>query len=188
VTDTAGNHIDEGIAAGPAVLLLSNNGSVALRTKAGALLRASTLGEFFDPVRDRSANPFGIRTLYDQRSQRFFAVAAERGGGANCSSQPGTCYSRLLLAVSRSHSPGSLTGADWHFFSLDATTDNGVRTEMWADYPSLAVTPDSVVIAMQMFPFTPPGVEPTADSKVLKIRILDKSRILEGLASPHAIS
>ena len=171
------NHynIDESIAAGPEVLILTNNGTITLRQKTGTVIATSSLSSFFDTVRQSTEHPFDIRVLFDEETRRFFVSATGNNGGAGCVTEP--CISHLFLAVSTSASPASLGGGDWQFYALDGTTENGAPTRRWADFPSLGVNRDAVVIAMQMFPM---GVPATSSNKVLKIRVIPKSTLVSG--------
>jgi hypothetical protein len=160
-------HIDETIAAGPASLILANNAGVALRTKAGAPIKFETLANFFRTVLGGLNPPFDVRALFDEHSRRFFVLAAARS----------TTASQFLLGVSKRESPDGLSADDWHFFALDAQLESGTRRAQWGDFPSLGVSEDAVIITMQMFPLEGAA---TADNKVIKIRVLEKARLLAG--------
>jgi hypothetical protein len=168
VDDSPFGASDYSVAAGPDRLLITSNGGLSIRQKSGALMASISLSDFFRSVEGPTGSAFDVRSLYDATSGRFFVIAAGSNGQATSSF--------FFLAVSRASAPASLVGTDWHFYALDATLDNATPTGRWADFPSLGVSDDAVVITAQMFPFN----STTAADKTLKIRVLDKTPLLAG--------
>lgn len=175
--DAIGHYLDQGIAAGPTSVVLSNNGSVTIRDKTGTLVASTSLRDFFSLVRVPGENTVGdVRVVFDARDNRFFLVADGHKTDASCI--VGTCVAHYLLAVSKTSSPKALGLDDWYFYALDRTLDvtpEGTRaTTNWGDSDSLAVDDNAVVIASVMYSLkdnSPQGA---------KIRILDKSELIHG--------
>ena len=171
-----GAFIDESIAAGPISLVLTNNGSVTIRSKAGAMVANTTLFSFFSTVTQPGEGVGDVRALFDPLSGRFFISAlAIRGQSSTCTL--GTCVSHFLLAVSKTSSPVSFGPVEWYLYALDATLDGATPTTRYVDFPGLGVSDEVIVLTGQMFPF---GEVPTGFNKVMKIRILDKSKLVSG--------
>jgi hypothetical protein len=109
------------IAAGPGSLVTMVSGKIAIHNKQGAKLFEQNLGAggFWWPVGgDQVAEPW---VIYDPHTDRFMAVAAEKGN------ENGFIY----LAVSKDSTP---TGsADWHKYALQTPANGGVPSP---DYPS----------------------------------------------------
>jgi len=164
---------DPVLAAGPANLVLSTNGSVTIRDKAGALVAPTTLASFFSSVRATGENTlFDPRVVFDTRSSRFFLSAVGKNTNTTCTA--GTCVSHFLLAVSKTSSPATTGSGDWFFYAFDATLDGSTPTTNWADYPSLGVDSSVVVLTANMFSFS------AGKFQRAKIRIFDKSVLIAG--------
>lgn len=168
--------IDESIAAGPASIIYSN-GLISIRRKSGELIVTGSVSDVFRSVYTRGEfGAFDPRVLYDASSGRFFILAT---GNYNVCS-PDACPSHYFLAVSKTSAPTSLGTSDWYVSALDATLDNTTSTARWADFPSMGVSDDVLVITSQMFPF---GEVATSTNKTLKIRVLNKKPLLSGQAT-----
>jgi hypothetical protein len=182
--DTFSVTADESIAAGPASLIYAANSFISIRRKSGDLVVTAFLSDLFRSVLARGEDSvFDPRVLYDESSGRFFLIATGNDCiSSGCSSQSDTGRaSHYFLAVSKLSTPASLGAGDWYTFALDATLDNATRTGRWADFPSLGVSDDAVIITSQMFPF---GEVATSTNKTLKIRVLSKKPLLGGGVPP----
>ena len=156
-------------AAGPSHLVSVVNTVIQWFTKDGTLQHTQRLGmnsvnntgSFFE-----SLNPFSTtfdpKVIYDQYNNRFIVVALEYD------TSPDT--SRILLAVSQTNDPND----GWYFYAVDAKTSvNGV--DMWADYPGLAVGPNSIFITSNLFPFVS-----SLNASATKLWIVDKTPLYSG--------
>ena len=140
---------DPTAAAGPDRVISVVNVSIEGRSKTGTLLFRDALRDFFSPL-SPSTFTFDPKVIYDQYADRFVVVALERiDAGVNPS--PGN-ISRLLLAVSKTSSPATLSSADWHYHAINAkAVIDGV--EHWADYPGFAIDEEAVYVTANMFAF-----------------------------------
>lgn len=164
------------IAAGPSLLVLADNSGVAIVNKAGVGLDSKPMSEFFASVRARGANRLTDPwVVYDAQSGRFFLANSDRVDNAGCT--VGTCIAHLLLAVSKSANPRSLTPADWYLYALDRTLDRTLDgttlTTNWGDFDHIAVVGDVVAISMNMYTFA-------GSNQGVKVRLLDKSALVNG--------
>ena len=100
--------------------------------------------------------PFDPRVIYDQYAGRFIVVA-DAGFGPE---------SFVLVAISRSSNP--MDG--FHLYRIDA---NGASTRLSADYPNLAVDPQSILITNNMF-------KGKVQFVGFKLWVIDKASALEG--------
>lgn len=129
-------------------LLAVVNVAVELRTKGGTLLDESGLGAFFGDL--ALGSPFDPKVVYDEHSDRLLVVALVRVIGAPNISQ-------ILLAVSKSDSPDTLTASDWYFTAIDSKLGiSGLET--WADYPGFEVDEEAIYVTNNMFTFSPFGL------------------------------
>jgi hypothetical protein len=88
---------------------------------------------------------FDPKIVYDHYANRFVVVALEQTTAPQAS--------RILVAVSKTSSPATGTGADWWRYSINSSlTIAGFAT--WADYPGLEIDEDAVYITTNMFRFT----------------------------------
>ena len=164
---------DPVLAAGPTNLVLSTNGSVTIRDKAGMPVASTGLSAFFNSVRVSGENVvFDPRVVFDTGSNRFFLSAVGMIDNSACT--VGTCVSHFFLAVSKTSSPATTGSADWYFYAFDATLEGATPTTNWADFPSLGVDSSVVVLTANMFSFS------TDKFQSAKIRILDKSVLITG--------
>lgn len=122
-------------AVGPNHIVELINGRYSAYNKTtGANVQTSTLNAFWTAAGAApTSNSFDPRVLYDPFSSRWYACAVDNGGAAN----------NFLVAVSTTDDP---TGT-WAGFKIDSDTNNGE----WADYPTLGINNDVVVITANMF-------------------------------------
>ncbi len=165
---------DSSIATGPNSLILITNAGAAIRSRTGALVATAPIGQF--PSLIRNTNSVGDpKVLYDLMSSRFFVIANGTSfDNPNC--LPGSCVASLYLAVSKTSNPATFDASDWFFYVFDATLDGITPTSNWADFPSLGVNDQVVVIAAQMISF---GDRANVGSKLL---VLEKSKLVKGEA------
>src|SRR5262245_55417552 len=139
--------LDPTIAAGPDRLVVASNDVVVIRDKAGALIASKDFRAFLASVRAAGEDTaFSPRVVFDPDSERFFLVATVHNRPACVP----TCVSHYLLAVSKSATPATLNATDWHFDTLDASTDNTgtgpTVTTNFADLPDIGVDEHVLVI------------------------------------------
>ena len=139
-------------------LLAVVNVAVELRTKEGILLDESGLGAFFGDL--ALGSPFDPKVVYDEHSGRLLVVALVRAFGAPNVSQ-------ILLAVSKSDNPNTLTADDWRFAAIDSKTVIS-GSETWADYPGFEVDEEAIYITNNMFTFS------TGAYRGVRLWIVDK--------------
>ncbi|HDZ20623.1 hypothetical protein LCGC14_0692510 [marine sediment metagenome] len=123
-------------AAGPQHLVELINGRFVVYDKAGSQQQSKTLNQFWTSagVTPAGSYAFDPRVLYDSHSGRWFAASVDNGGGAN----------NFLVAVSETADP---TG-NWAAFAIDSDSAN----QRWADFPTMGVNGDVLVLAANMFP------------------------------------
>lgn len=119
------------------------NVAVELRTKDGTLLDESGLRAFFGDL--ALGSPFDPKVVYDEHSGRLLVVALVRVAGTPNISQ-------ILLAVSKSDNPNTLSADDWNFAAIDSKTVIS-GSETWADYPGFEVDEEAIYITNNMFTF-----------------------------------
>ncbi len=122
-------------AVGPNHVVELLNGRYAVYNKSGSFIQGSTLDQFWVSAGVTPAGSFSFdpRVVYDKYSGRWFAVAVDNGGGAN----------NVLVAVSGSNDPT----AGWTGFAIDSDSDD----THWADFPTLGLNQDVVVVTANMF-------------------------------------
>ncbi len=121
IAPSSSNPPDLTIAAGLDRLVIGSNDVVVIRDKTGALIASKDLRVLFASVRAPGEDTvFSPRVVFDPDSERFFLIAAAHNRPACVP----TCVSHYLLAVSKSGTPATLDAADWHFDTLDASSDN----------------------------------------------------------------
>jgi hypothetical protein len=142
-------------AAGTDRLVAVVNSMIEARSKTGTLIFRDALKDFYAPLAGCAilTFPFDPKVVYDHYAGRFVVVALER---ANAGVNPSAGnLSRILVAVSKTSTPATATGADWWFHCIDSKI-NVSGIEYWADYPGLEVDEDAIYITNNMFNF--PGV------------------------------
>lgn len=123
-------------AVGPDHVVEILNGRYAVYRKSdGVRVQTSTLSQFWTSAGQApTGSAFDPRILYDAASRRWFAVSVDNARAAN----------NLLVAVSSSDDPTEA----WSAFKIDSDSTNA----NWADFPTLGITSDAVVVAATMFP------------------------------------
>ncbi|MFC1968749.1 hypothetical protein ACFLVX_05145 [Chloroflexota bacterium] len=143
-------------AAGTDRLIAVVNVMIEARDKAGFLLWRDSLRDFFimlaPPVDNYLFDP---KVIYDHYGNRFLVVALEREE-AGVNPDPGNT-SRILLAVSKTATPGSATAADWWYTAIDGKETISGGPEYWTDYPGFEVDEEAVYITGNLFGFSPIG-------------------------------
>ncbi len=126
---------------------------IECRTKAGSLLWIDDLAGFFSILSVPAGNyTFDPKVIYDQYEDRFVVVDLELvESGSN--PDPGNT-SRILLAVSKTSTPGSATSTDWWYLAISAEESIG-GLDYWADYPGFAVDEEAVYVTANMFVHDP---------------------------------
>ena len=116
------------------------NGRFSVYRKSdGVRVQTSTLNQFWN---NAGQTPTGIngafdpRVVYDPHARRWYAVAADNGGGAN----------NYLFAISSSSDPTQ----PWTAFKIDSDTDDS----NWADFPMIGYNPEAVYLSANMSPLT----------------------------------
>jgi hypothetical protein len=152
-------------AAGPDHFVELINGRYSVYRKTdGERVQTSTLNDFW---RNAGATPAGAfafdpRIVYDAPSERWFAVSADNALGPN----------NLLIAVSNSPNPTQ----GWKAFAVPSDS-SGAR---WADFPTLGVNHDSVVVAANMFPIAPVSVN-------VSVLVLPKADLIAGTIADRTL-
>ncbi len=132
---------DVGIARSPERVLEAVNAALRLFDTNGAIRVTRTTPAFFGVP--ESPGVFDPKVFYDRNSSRFFIVVLE--SVVNGDPQ------RLFLAVSRSPNPTGLDAAQWCRYSMEARTDITTADKAFADYPSLGVGRDVVMVTTNQF-------------------------------------
>lgn len=142
-------------AAGSSRVVAVVNSMIEVRSKSGALVFRDALKDFYAPLAGCAilSFPFDPRVVYDHYAGRFLVVALERSN-AGANPAPGN-LSRILVAVSKTATPATATGADWWFHCIDSKIDVG-GLDHWADFPGFEVDEEAVYITANLFRF--PGV------------------------------
>lgn len=138
-------------AVGPSHVAEILNGRYSVYRKSdGVRVQTSTLNQFWTSAGQLpTGSSFDPRILYDAASQRWFAVAVDNARAAN----------NILVAVSSSDDPTQ----GWTAFKVDSdATDSN-----WADFPTLGVDADAVVVAATMFPIGSSSLPVATDVLVL---------------------
>ena len=140
---------DSSGAAGFDRLVAVVNKMIEARNKSGGLIFRDSLVDFFAPLTPLTLT-FDPKVIYDHYEDRFVVVALERVDGAG--NPDAGNLSRILLAVSKTSSPGTATAADWHYTAIDSKTSIG-GLDHWADYPGFEADEEAVYITANMFEF-----------------------------------
>lgn len=162
ITNTGWRPPDPTLAVGPDHIVTTTNGGIAWFTKSGTLQFLTTISGAGGFWGDQGATSFVFdpEVLFDPQSQRFFAMACERGSDA--------AKSVFLLAVSDDADPNGT----WFKYRLDVT---GIINDDDIDSPNMAI--DSVAVYLSADFFGP--------DKYL-IYMLDKTQVMAGATSPSA--
>jgi hypothetical protein len=139
-------------AAGTDRVIAVVNVGIECRNKTGTLIFRDALRDFFSPLGAQTLGTFTFdpKIVYDHYENRFVVVALERWFAAN--GDPSD-ESRILVAVSKTSSPATATGADWWYMAIDSKVNIG-GSDHWADYPGFEVDEEAVYITANMFPFS----------------------------------
>ena len=129
---------DTQVAAGPDHVLQAVNSALQLSNKTGGEVIRQTSNEHFGL--DAAEFLFDPKVHYDPQSGRFFVLFVRKKDKGK--------ISQILLSVSRSSSPSSLTNANWCNYSINARKGN-----TWADYPGLGMNEQWVAINTNNFSF-----------------------------------
>ena len=136
INATGWNPPDPDIAVGPDHIVAMTNGAIAFFDKSGTLMFSDQIegADGFWGAEGATAFVFDPETLFDPHSQRFFAMANERGSDGR---------SYFLLAVSDDDDPNG----NWFRYRLDVTdlADNNI------DSPNMAVDQDTVYLTADFF-------------------------------------
>jgi hypothetical protein len=139
-------------AAGTTRLVAVVSSMIEVRTKSGVLVARDALKDFYGPLAGCAilTFPFDPKVTWDPYQSRFVVVALER---ANAGVNPSTDnLSRILVAVSKSGAPASLTSADWWFHCIDSKVATG-GVEYWTDFPGVEVDEEAIYITNNLFSF-----------------------------------
>lgn len=165
------------IAAGPGSIVIARNSGLVIRHKTGAPVEQKTMAQFFGGVRPAGGNALtDPYVIYDPSSKRFFIANAD--GSVGCPA--GICTGTILLAVSKSEDPVSLSATDWYFYAFNrnrnlTATGAPTTTNQWGDFDHLGVTKDLLVLGMNMVSYD--NGPPVGSGK---IRVFDKARLIRG--------
>jgi hypothetical protein len=138
-------------AVGPEHITELINGRYSVYRKSDGLrVQTSSLDQFWLNA-GVSFNGFSFdpRILYDPFTQRWFASSADNSNSDN----------HFLLAVSKSADPT----AGWTGFAIDSDSAN-LR---WADFPTLGITAQGIVLSANMFPIADRGAVGIANTIVV---------------------
>ncbi|MEP7011569.1 MAG: hypothetical protein ABJC13_14700 [Acidobacteriota bacterium] len=132
---------DVGIARSTDRVLEAVNAALRLFNTDGTIRVTRTTAAFFGIP--ESPGVFDPKVFYDRNSQRFFVVVLEKVVNGD--------PQKLFLAVSRSANPTGLDAAQWCRYSTEARTDITTADKAIADYPSLGVGRDVVMVTTNQF-------------------------------------
>jgi hypothetical protein len=136
------------------------------RKNDGVRVQTSTLNAFWN---NAGQTPTGIngafdpRVVYDPHAHRWYAVAADNGGGAN----------NYLFAISSSSDPT----LPWTAFKIDSDTDDS----NWADFPMIGYNPEAVFLSANMAPLT-------ALETRMSFAVIPKSSLLQSVPSTSGMT
>ncbi|HXU30482.1 MAG TPA: hypothetical protein VN851_07900 [Thermoanaerobaculia bacterium] len=138
---------DVGVARSTDRVLEAVNAALRLFDTNGTIRVTKTTASFFGLP--ESPGVFDPKAFYDRNSQRFFLVVLE----SITNGDP----QRLFLAVSRNPNPTGLDAAQWCRYSMEARTDITTANKTFADYPSVGVGRDVVMVTTNQFVVAPPN-------------------------------
>lgn len=138
VTSTGWTPPDPEMAVSPDRIVLITNGQIALFDKSGNNLFRDEIENSFGFWGELGATNFVFdpECLWDPHSQRFFAMASERGSGSR---------SYFLLAVSKTGTPN--TRNDWWKYRIEVTSVSDINI----DSPNMAVDANNVLLTADFF-------------------------------------
>src|SRR5262249_41772456 len=133
---------DSIIAVGPNHVLIAVNTTVAIMTKAGRTRFATTFEHWFSPLHNipRGYNFFDPQLLFVQYNELYIFL---------CNARRADHRSWYLLSVSKTSNPEG----EWAFWAVDMQLTEGVRPDLWADFPRLGVDPRAVYLTANMYTF-----------------------------------
>jgi hypothetical protein len=136
------------------VLEAANTG-IRLFSTSGTVQATRSLSSFFGVT--TNGLPFDPKVYFDRNAsrQRFYVVALQRAGFGDA--DPTNDVSRILIAVSRSSNPGSLSSGSWCRYNFDGRRDVGTANQSWADFPQVGAGRDSFSFNTNQFLFTNGG-------------------------------
>ncbi len=146
---------DPHCAAGPDHVVTIANGRINVFTKDGVSVYQSGLFAFFSPA--SGLPPFDVKVIYDEDSQRFFALSISTTG--RCDAQ-----SYFHLAVSQTSDPSDPNG--WWRYTMEDSPDGEA-----VDYPSLGVGPRALYVG---------AIYPWCGGHFNCMYVLDKESLING--------
>lgn len=157
-------------AAGPNILIAVGNVMLEARFKfdAGGFLWRDALQDLFAPLTPANFT-FDPKVVYDHYADRFLIVTLEQVA-AGVNPDPGNT-SRILVAVSKTSTPGTASPSNWYFHAIDAKESiNG--WDHWVDYPGFEVDEEAIYITGRMF-----AHEGGASDQAVRLWIVDKGLV-----------
>ena len=172
---------DAAVAAGDGVVLEATNAGVHLLDSRGRSLAApKTFGSFFGSVVPRGARLSDPRAAWDPTGRRFLLIMFGILRRPPCRTQS-ECGDHVLVAVSRTATPRSLDPSDWLLNAEPMGPDGGTFIES-IDFPSLAVTPDAVVVTANAESVLPGN---TSGISHIRVRLIDRAALERDPATAH---
>jgi hypothetical protein len=153
------------LAVGPEHVLASVNSSLAVYTKAGAVLLQRTLTQWFANVA-AGMTIFDPKALFDQHAGRWVLMAVAITNNPKASLQ--------LVSISNTSNPMG----GWKNYRFDAMRNGNTLTNNWADFPALGVDNQALYITSNMFAFG-------GGFQYSKIRVIPKAGPYGGGAAPY---
>ena len=153
------------MAVGPTHVLASVNSSLAIYTKAGAVLLQRTLTQWFANVA-QGLTIFDPKALYDQHAGRWVLMAVAVNNA--------TKVSVHLVSISNTSDPMG----PWRNYKFNAKLNGSVATNNWADFPAIGVDNAALYITTNMFAFG-------GGFQYSKIRVIPKAGPYAGGAAPY---
>ncbi len=160
-------------AIGPDHFLEVINSSVAVYDRSGTRLSHVSLDDFFMANVSGTIYPrngaFDPRVLYDRRSERFFAIALERG-------EPSGTDNQLIIVISRTSDP---TTTIWDKYVAPMGEPDMGATTFFTDFDTLGTDDNGVYFGVRIFP--------SAGASWAKLAATDKAPLLAPVPSPGAL-
>ena len=172
------------VAKSPTRVVEAVNSAIRMTTTSGTLVQSMSLDTFLSSSASTQGSPFDPKIFYDRNSvrPRMYVVALQKVGDDDLITSNDSA--RLILAVSRSSDPTTLSSSGWCRYAFNAEREANTSSATWADYPGLGIGADSVVISENQFTFTAPNT-----FRYPVLRVLRKSVINDNAAScPSATS